>query len=189
MKGLPYEDAAEERTDISGWVCKTCGRYWGRDEHGARYCCASDMPCECGGRRTKNGWSVCDACREKHAIEQYSKRERCKWDGESMIYSEVDGRFYADMEAIEEQLAWDGVEEADAPQVMSTMRLMICEQDHPHPMDLEEWLRDYMAEDDELDCREIDEIVNKWIAENFRPAWRPGKKALALEEGLDGGLR
>ena len=46
---LLYEESAEVVT-VTGWSCKTCKRWWADDEHMARWCCASDMACDCGKR-------------------------------------------------------------------------------------------------------------------------------------------
>lgn len=42
---LRYEEAAELRTNLEGWVCRTCGQNWSKDEHTARLCCAKDIEC------------------------------------------------------------------------------------------------------------------------------------------------
>lgn len=63
-----YEESATQVT-VTGWSCKECQRFWGKDEHMARWCCASTQPCECGGR-IESGWSVCKACRNKAEAER-----------------------------------------------------------------------------------------------------------------------
>jgi hypothetical protein len=66
------EDNAD-RCTVEGWVCKTCGRFWGDDERMARYCCATDFPCACGGRHGK-GYTCCDDCRAKLDEERHQER-------------------------------------------------------------------------------------------------------------------
>jgi hypothetical protein len=54
-KTIFYESGADYHKNIEGWVCKTCRRYWGENEHMARYCCANDFPCKCGKRSRGKG--------------------------------------------------------------------------------------------------------------------------------------
>lgn len=68
------EESAERRTNIEGWVCKKCGRYWGDDERMARYCCATDFPCDCGEGRYQKSRIRCVACDEKKATELEQER-------------------------------------------------------------------------------------------------------------------
>ena len=60
---LRYEDAAHKVIRV-GWACKRCDRFHGDNEHLARWCCASDLPCrECGGRNTNKAYTCCQACK------------------------------------------------------------------------------------------------------------------------------
>lgn len=95
-KIMRYEDAAEEVTvTLSGWKCKTCGNFFQKNkqiqdpEHNARYCCASDFPCECGGRYEKP-YSFCMECREK----SYLRIEKEIFDNAELV--EYDGPFFVD---------------------------------------------------------------------------------------------
>ncbi len=68
-----HGDIAEHRTDLIGWVCRKCNRYWGKDERMARYCCTRQNVCDCGGL-TDPGWSACSNCRSKRDVERTQKR-------------------------------------------------------------------------------------------------------------------
>lgn len=68
-KTLDYEEAAEV-VQMHGWACKSCGRFYGNNEHSARYCCAQTLPCPCGGRRER-GWTICASCRDKDNLDKW----------------------------------------------------------------------------------------------------------------------
>ena len=99
---IRYEDAAERRT-VEGWVCKACRRWWGEDEHMARWCCSTDQPCACGNRRTKH-YTVCDSCREKAELERWLKKERRPYDG-GFLYSDALSRYFDDADDVAADIA------------------------------------------------------------------------------------
>lgn len=107
-KVVRYEDSAEFRTSIEGWACKECDRVWVGEEHMARYCCANNFPCRCGGRIEGSIWTMCQSCREK--AEDYrellEKATLCEYDGYPFF---VRGRFYFDGEAYLDELEWGSV--------------------------------------------------------------------------------
>jgi hypothetical protein len=189
MPELRSEDAAKRAT-AKGWACVKCGRFfWGNDiaaERSARYCCATSFPCECGGRHEK-GWTCCPECRRKMTAERWRKLERVEWDGKTPLarFTGHDKFFWTPDELAEylydEELA------------LGDVMLVICTPDSGGIFEMIEYLCDSLPEDGggDLDTREIDEIVNKWLKEHGPFSWWGGKtvpsdeslrRVLALKE-------
>ncbi len=168
--GLPFEEAAEIAT-LTGWVCKTCRRYYGPSdhplsaghgaEHMARWCCASSLPCSCGGRITES-YTICDACREKKTTERWLALPELAWDGDFPICIWDSDTYFFDIETLE-QYADDLL--ADGGKV-EDIRLSPCRKNKPREFEVNDYLSDDLAEDDDLDGEDIDKIVNDWIAAN-----------------------
>lgn len=180
---LRYEDAAEYRTDIRGWVCKKCHRYHGNQhpnetfkllsEHFARNCCANDRPCACGGRITRKGYCQCDACIEKSQEAKWQKAlaEAVPWDGEYPVCVYDGDTFFFDEDDLRDYL-----EEHDlAPE---TVRLIACTPHQPRTFEMGEYLCDDLLEDDDTDFAEIDKIVNDWIAAHLPKSCDPAGSVL-----------
>ncbi len=160
---LPYEEAAEHRENISGWCCKTCRRFWGGDEHMARYCCAKDLPCQCGGR-TEPHWVRCQACRDKAGDAKYFAAPEVDWDGETPLCSWADDRYFFDADDL---CNWMDEHELTP----ETVRLELCERAKPREFEMCDFLSDDLPEDCDLDEAEINRVVNEWIIANVQPLW------------------
>ncbi len=83
-------EAATYQTGIEGWVDAT-GRFWGKDEHMARYNGSTHKQCECGNIFKKHAY--CEPCHQKRQDEKYAALERVEWDGESPVVT-FDGDIY-----------------------------------------------------------------------------------------------
>src|ERR1035441_3784975 len=83
-------EAATFQTGLSGWVSRT-GRWWGNDEHMARWEGCTHKKCACG-EITEKGY--CKACRDKKDDEKFWARPRVEWDGKAMLYSEWNDKYY-----------------------------------------------------------------------------------------------
>lgn len=177
---IRYEDAAEQRT-VTGWTCKTCHRFWGTDEHMSRYCCATELPCECGNR-TDKFHIRCESCRKQREDERWAKAlaEAAPWDGETPLYSTAIDRYFFDADAIEDYLE----DRDDAPLTAEDLRLVLCEPTRPPQFAMEDFLCDNLPDDDHgghnLDFREIDKVVNDWIAAHMPIAWESTGNAVIV---------
>lgn len=175
---LPYEESAEHRTNIEGWVCKTCRRFWGDNEHMSRYCCAKDMPCKCGGRVSK-GWSRCDSCQHKSTVERYDKLDRVDWDGESLVVGFDNDKFF--------RYADDIVQYCEDHQLHPRdLMLVLCEEIEPRVFSvgdvLDEVLVDEMPEPS--GARDIEKLVNDWVDSHRPYCFGASNKAISEESLL-----
>lgn len=91
-------EAASQKT-LTGWVSGGGGgypsRFYGTDEHSARWAGCTHMKCECGNPMEKS-YTKCDACRRKSARERYlslpfkeydGKEYVVEWDGDKYFWS------------------------------------------------------------------------------------------------------
>ena len=61
-------DAAQQVT-VTGWQSRD-GRFYGNDEHLARWAGCTHLICACGAEMEK-GYNICKTCRRKADAEQY----------------------------------------------------------------------------------------------------------------------
>jgi hypothetical protein len=167
-KVVQYEDAAEIVTGISGWVCKTCRRYWAEDEHMARYCCSTEMPCEtkgCAGRRRTHGIIYCDACSAKQDEARWKAIPEVKWDGKTPLVLHDDDTYFFDSDSLRDYL-----EEQDIK--LEDLRVVICEEVGKPSFEMRDLLEDYLP--DGLDCdstEKINAVVERWIDKHVPTVW------------------
>lgn len=171
-KQLPYEEAAEKLTGIAGWVCKTCRRFFGDDEHLARYCCAKDLPCDtdgCKGRKDR-GYTVCGSCRETMDLKRWLELQEVAWDGETPLCLDDDDKYFFSEDDLLEYFAEHNLKTED-------VRLVICEKRRPRMFDMYDFLDDHLVEgqEDAANWESINEKVNTWIKKHVPDVWEPSK--------------
>lgn len=171
------EDAAEQRT-TTGWCCKHCNRFWGKNEHMARYCCSTHSYCECGAKATK-GWSKCDSCRDKERFEQWQAKPCVAWDGSFPVGDWGGDTYWFDEDQLRDYLHEQACEQFDCEEptdsqlieVLESEQVCTCEPNNGRCFEMQEYLCDDLAEDQTLDCKDIDKVVNDWIAANAPFSW------------------
>lgn len=185
-ESIRYEDAAEERSNITGWVCKKCKRYWGSDKHMASYCCATDFPCECGKRREKS-YLACAECRAIHKSEKWAKlyAEKAKpWDGETPLGEYNNDQFYWEIESLFD--AFVDSEEDDLREWLEGRRLVFCTPNNGRHFDMNEYFYDDLAEDHEIEgCAEVEKAVNDFIASKAPLSWTADGAPITVESLLE----
>ena len=173
---LSNEEAAERRTNLAGWVCKTCRQFYGDAEGAercARYCCEKDHACGTEGcsTRAERPWIYCEPCKEKRDVERWLALPEVPWDGETPLVLDRDDTYFFSEEDLGDYLEEHGIEIDD-------VRLVIAVKDTPPTFEMNEFLCDYIPDDNRdvaLGSEEIDKTVNKWIEENAPQTWVPGK--------------
>lgn len=168
------DESAKFVEGISGWVDRR-GRFWGEDEHMARYSGSTHRKCKtCEKLIAKN--SYCRPCANKSRIEKYNKREKLEWDGETPIYSEFADRYFFNEDELMEYVNDD----RDAG--IESLRLIICKPYYLRPID-ENYFYDELSEDAELpeDVLEAIETLNHVILKQKSVSWEPGKYAAILK--------
>lgn len=168
-KIVMYESdaAATFKEGLSGWVSND-GRFWGKDEHIARYAGCTHKLCECGNVMTKH-YTKCEVCRSRLADERYNALEHKDWSGEPLVLYQTDTYFFDEGEV------YDYL--TDNPDTEA--QFMIC--DPIIAPYIEEYGIDQLPDDmtiDDVDPKLAAMIaeINKYVQEN-RPilSWFQGK--------------
>lgn len=177
---LPNEEAAEFRTNIEGWICKTCRRFYGKEEGAertARFCCEKDHKCDSCDGRAKKSYIYCDPCIAKRAHERFLKVPVVEWDGETPLVTFDDDRYFFDADSLADWLAEEGIKIEDA-------KLVLAEEDSPPLFKMSEFLCDYLCDDnrDQLEPTDkIDKAVNRWIEKNTPTTWLPSNQRPSID--------
>ena len=166
-------EAAKFFTGLEGWVDGN-GRFWGKDEHAARWSGCTHIVCPGCGKTTAKTYTHCPECREKSAIARYEEKEQIKWDGKTPLYSQSADRYFMDSEDLDYYL-----EEEES--TVEDLRLIICVPNYLSPLQ-EDFFCEDQAEDGELpqDVIEAMESFNEVISKQEPISWSPGKYAADL---------
>jgi hypothetical protein len=173
---FPNEDAAERVTNIAGWVCKTCRRFFGDapgSERSARYCCEKDHACGTGGcsGRAVKPYVYCDPCKSKRELDRYLALQEVDWDGKTPLTMDDDDLYFFSEDDVMEYVAQFEGDPRD-------LRFVICVPARKPRFDIEdlfendEYLPDGMTLDD---TTKINATVNRWIEKHAPDLWTAGK--------------
>ena len=165
------DEAATYRTNIEGWVSRE-GRFWGKDEHMARYTGCTHTKCECGAIVARSGPSKCPECRSKAIEEKYHNLPYQEWDGKTPVVTWDDDKFFYSPDEIEEHCEEHEIDFKD-------LKLVICEPNHFHEISPDYWSdvlpEDYEVEDIDNKLAEKVQELNEYI-KTLKPAsWSHGK--------------
>lgn len=181
MEHIDYnsDQAAKFVTNLEGWVDRQ-GRFWGDDEHMARWSGATHIPCDKCETPTKKGFTQCESCREQNKIERYKALEKVIWDGKTPLYSEAHDEWFFDEESILDYL----FEHETTP---TKLRLVTSSPQYLNELDIDYFV-DVLPEDDYCLPDEVEEAMeafNKVIRKSKPVSWVPGQYAAIVE--VDGG--
>ena len=182
---LRYEDAAEpvkitnaDGSEEQAWKSKSRGPYKGMiwtgpdAEHYARYQNATSHPCdslECKSRAEK-GRMFCSSCTERVATAKWDKflaEKGVDWNGELPVAQDDGDKFFFDADSLDDYVQMHLAEGND----IDTLRLRLCEPENGPHFEMNEFLQDLFPEDGEVDSKEIDDAVNKWIESHAPFCW------------------
>lgn len=167
-KKIMYEsaEAATFKTDISGWVSSD-GRFFGNDEHAARYAGSTHKICECGNEHER-GWTKCEECRAKYAQEKYLERPYQVYDFVTPVY--CDERYFFNSDEIVDFMVDNN---------LTTLDLEICEPVTAPYIDdyaVDELPEDWALEDADKELSAMIDKINEYILKK-QPilSWYPSK--------------
>jgi len=167
--------SAKWMTDIEGWVDSN-GRFWGENEHMARWSGCTHIDCaECGKPTPVSGPTICGECKDKKELEKYRSMPRMRWDGKTPLYSATNDKYFFD----EDDLL-DYIEEEGG--TVDDLKLIICEP-NKFPEIEGDYFYDELPEDGVLPT-EIEiaiDAMNKVIRAQPPASWSPGKYAVNLD--------
>ena len=177
MKSNKHYDnvAIEYREDINGYV-GTDGRFWGKDEHMARWTSCDTLDCAtegCSNVITK-GFVRCMSCQEKRARDKWEEADkRPVGENDMMYWSEACDKYFQEWEEVD-----DHCQEFDCK--IEDLLLYHCERESPPQVDLDMIYEDITPEDldindmisDEIDdlVRELNDALLRHTVNCFRPS-------------------
>ena len=181
---IHYNDAkVEYRTDIKGWIGSD-GRYYGDDEHLARWYSCTHVKCSNDGceNQALRSQLRCESCKEKSSIEKWRNAEKRKPLNTDVIYwSDACSEYFQSFEEINEYAYENDLSVID-------MRLYHCEQESGFPqVDIHDLYEEYSTEEispDEYVSPEICEAIenlNKLLKKQEILVWHPSNIAVDVE--------
>lgn len=178
-----YEEAAKETT-VTGWACITCGRFYGNDggaERAARWCHATDLPCErCGGRNLNKSYTCCASCLIEKDAERWNAMPEAEWDGKVALNVWGDDKYFFYAAEILDYLE-DAERDDGEPLKLEDLRLVLCEQVEPRRFEFADFFCDDLAEcHADEDYSKIDDIVNAILRKDFPITWQPTQTRASL---------
>lgn len=156
-------EAAEIKT-LTGWVGGN--RYWGQDEHMARWAGCTHVKCECGHVHEKT-WTMCPECRLKKAKERYDALPFKEWDGIEPVVDWDGDRYFFSIDDLNDYMVENEITEID---------LLICSPVHYTPIRIDLWEGD--THEDWEPPKELQEKlndINNYLKTLPAHSWMPGK--------------
>jgi hypothetical protein len=170
-----YNDAPIEfKTDISGWVDAN-GRYWGDNEHQARWSSCNTLDCQtedCVNTVKRNSFIICDPCREERRKAKYAELARKQWDGTGLVYSDAHDKYFEDYQGLHDYLEEENL-------TVEQLDLVLCRPINIRELDEDHFTED-LHEDAELPSEISDAItkLNELIGNHGKAqSWMPDKYA------------
>lgn len=122
-------EAAQLKT-VTGWVSSS-GRFFGNDEHMARYDGSTHNICKCGAEM-KKGYTICDSCIGVRYVENYNKLPFKEWDLETPVYDNTTDQIFFSADELEEHYEENEIDKAN-------MRLQLCKPNYANGIDSSIW--------------------------------------------------
>ncbi len=115
--------------------------------------------------------SRCADCRKKTAITLYKLKSTRVWNGEDVLFSDAEDRYFLSLDSLADYLCISGKSIED-------LRLVICKKVYYTELD-PGYFSDGLAEESELpgDISHAIESLNKAIKNEDHHSWLPGKYA------------
>lgn len=176
MSPVRYEASAALRP-LEGWCCTVCDRYWAGDEHAARYCCHTVKDCPCGRATCDRYRTACELCIEDRRKAEWAARKKhpCPDDWSVNPICVLGDRYFFDESDWQDFLA-----EMEPDADLNDLEPFICEAQDPPAFDINDFLCDYLPEDEYLSGEHEDKI-NALIREACPRTFFPTNRAIDVE--------
>lgn len=165
------EEAATKRT-VTGWVSRH-GRFYGEDEHLARWDGSTHQVCACGKEMVRSRLK-CEACCDADDKQRWESLPLVEWDGGPFCLDDGDKYFDSESDFFE----WCEDNDYDP----DSIRLVRAEPVYLRTVDGDYWSDD-LAEDGELpdEIASALKALNDAIKKRDRPvSYRPSRKRIVM---------
>lgn len=131
-------EAASIQT-LTGWVDRH-GRFWGNNEHHARWCGATHRKCKNkpDEHPIHSTHGYCEECHRESRQAKFATFERAVWAGEPLVIFD-DDQYFFDAESLADY-CW---EKSLFP---SELELLICEPNHPRELDISDYCEEIIPD-------------------------------------------
>ena len=167
-------EAASIQT-VTGWV-SSIGRFWGADEHMARFDGATHQKCDKNpSHPVYEINSYCRACRDEVTQARFADMPRRAWDGETPLCLYDTDEYFSDADSIRDYLIDNEIELAYA-------QLVFCTPNKACEIDANEHFADDLPEDGEVSAElgAAFDVLNEVIRRQEPLSWFPGKEVAIL---------
>jgi len=166
-------EAASIQT-VTGWVSSK-GRFWGNDEHMARYEGSTHRICKENpehGEHETNSW--CEKCRDERMTAKWEAMPRREYDDTPVVVFDSDTYFF-DADDLVNWLDEHDIKPEDA-------QLVFCKPNYPRQIDPNEHFNDDLPEDGEVSATlaAAFDVLNAVIAAEPPMSWTEGNEAVIL---------
>ena len=179
-KVVMYESpqAASIQT-VTGWVGAD-GRFWGKDEHMARWCGATHRQCEKNPDHPIHEIRFyCQQCHQESRRAKFAAMRVKEWSGEPLVIFDSDQYFF-DKDSLRDFLIDSDIDLTD-------LQLCVCEPNMPREIDPSDVFSDDLPEDGEIRDQQLVaafELLNEMIRQSEPLSWTEGKFAASLPQSL-----
>lgn len=135
---MDSDEAASIQT-LTGWVDRH-GRYWGKDEHMARWSGATHRKCKNkpDEHPVHSTHGYCEECHRESRQAAFAKMERVVWKGEPLVIFD-DDQYFFDIESLAEYCLENSL-------LPSELQLVICEPNRPRELDVVDYCDEIIPE-------------------------------------------
>ena len=167
-------EAATLKT-VTGWVSAD-GRFFGSDEHMARWSGCTHKVCECGNTFSKL-YTICETCRAKNKRKRYAEMPFKEWDRSTPVAAHGGDEYFFAPDEIED---YCNEHECNA----SDLQLVICIPNKLWEVSSEIWQDiapedegDFLPKEVELAIKELNKVIG-----NAKPvSWQEGSFRTSYE--------
>lgn len=178
---MDSDEAASIQT-VTGWVDRH-GRFWGSDEHQARWCGATHRKCKNkpDEHSIHSTHGYCEECHRESRQAKFATFERAVWSGEPLVIFDSDQYFF-DVESLTDYC----YEHSLLP---SELQLMICEPNYPPEFDLEQHCEEIMPDGEDYyylpqAVRDAAEALNKALKESAPVSWSASNRVAIFSDDM-----
>ncbi|MCV4285042.1 hypothetical protein [Pseudomonas capsici] len=177
-KVVMYESAeAASIQTVTGWVDAN-GRFWGKDEHTARYCGSTHRKCDKDhAHPIYEIRSYCHICYQAGREAKFAAMPKKEWAGEPLVIFDGDRHFF-DEDSLRDYLVEEEVD-------LESVQLCICEPNYPREIDPNDHFCDDLPDDGEINDDQIlaaFDLLNEMIRASGPLSWSEGKYAASLPQ-------
>ena len=171
-------EAASIQT-VTGWVSAD-GRFFGQDEHLARFCGATHRHCKNNSEHPAHEIrSYCDQCHTEKRAQVFATMPIKNWNGEPLVNFDGD-RYFFDADSLRDYLV-------DSDVSLQDLRLCICEPNMPHEIDPSDVFSEDLPDDGEISDDQLVaafDLLNEMIRKAEPLSWSQGKYAVLLPQAF-----